>query len=255
MPRVKPIIRWPGGKTRLLDRILPRIPKHTCYVEPFMGGVAVLLAKRASEVEVVNDLNGDLVALYRNVQYHLPALLAEMDWMLNSRKNLREFITQPGLTEIQRAARWFVRNKVSFGANMQSYGVWKSRRPPAVCDENTQELLRRFHDRMAHVVVENLPYDHCMRTYDSPGTFFFVDPPYLHAKPKTYKGWNEEQMTGLRDQLAGLKGKWLLTVDDSRFNRQLFHGCRMKSVTHRNGCVNHANLPSANFSELIISPS
>ena len=111
--RVKPILKWPGGKTRLLPKILPLIPPHKCYCEPFAGGLAVLLAKERSEEEVVNDLNGTLVALYRNVQYHMPALLDEIEFALNARQNLHDYTKQPGLTEIQRAARWFVRNRIS----------------------------------------------------------------------------------------------------------------------------------------------
>src|ERR1700722_9405160 len=123
MKRIRPILRWPGGKSRLLKKILPLIPPHTCYCEPFAGGLAVLLAKERSPVEVVNDLNGDLVHLYRNAQYHLPALVQELEWILNSRKNLHDFIAQPGLTEIQRAARWLVRNNICFGGYTKDFGV------------------------------------------------------------------------------------------------------------------------------------
>lgn len=253
--RFKPIIRWPGGKSRLLDKILPRIPRHVCYCEPFMGGLAVLLAKERSRIEVVNDLNGDLVALYRNAQYHLPALLAEMEWTLNSRKNLFDFISQPGLTELQRAARWFVRNKISFGGGMTSFAVGRIGGGGAsVSQINAMEQLKKFHERMDKVSVENLPYDRCLKLYDAPTTFFFVDPPYLHARPKNYAGWNEDQMTGLRENLDGLEAGWLLTVDDSPFNRRLFKGCRIEAVQTRNGCVNHAYKPNATFGELIISP-
>jgi site-specific DNA-adenine methylase len=75
----KPILRWQGGKTRMLKQILPLLKPHACYVEPFFGGGAVLFAKERSSTEVINDLNGNLVALYRNLQFHLPALLGELD--------------------------------------------------------------------------------------------------------------------------------------------------------------------------------
>ena len=72
---IRPILRWPGRKTRMLKHRLPLIPEHVCYCEPFAGSLALLLAKPRSQVEIVNDMNGDLVALYRNLQYHLPELL------------------------------------------------------------------------------------------------------------------------------------------------------------------------------------
>lgn len=61
--QAKPILRWPGGKSRLLSNILPLIPEHICYAEPFAGGLAVLLAKPRSKVEVTNDANGTFVGL------------------------------------------------------------------------------------------------------------------------------------------------------------------------------------------------
>lgn len=253
--RVRPVISWAGGKSRLLDRILPRIPAHQTYCEPFAGGLAVLLAKAPSKVEIVNDLNGELVSLYRNIQYHLPALLAEMDWVVRSRKNFRDYATQPGLTEIQRSARWFLRNKMQFGTNPTSFGVRRTCPPPVLCGEHTQEQLGAFRMRMDRVTVENLPFDHCLRTYDSADTFFFIDPPYLHHKAGSYAGWDEAQMEVLHHQLMELRGKWLLTLDASDFNRRLFRGCRMEKVTSANGSVNRSARPGATFSELIISKS
>lgn len=63
----------------MLTHILPLIPTHICYCEPFAGGLAVLLAKQRSKVEVINDLNGDIVALYRCVQNHCDELLRVLD--------------------------------------------------------------------------------------------------------------------------------------------------------------------------------
>lgn len=252
MNRIRPILRWPGGKSRLLKKILPLLPRHTCYCEPFAGGLAVLLAKERSPVEAVNDLNGDLVYLYRNAQYHLPALLQEIEWTLNSRKNLHDFIAQPGLTEIQRAARWLVRNRISFGGNTKDYGVSRTGGGGSTSREGIAESLRAFNARMDRVAVEHLSYDHCLSLYDSKETFFFVDPPYVNSNPHVYEGWDEPKMIELKEKLFRLKGNWLLTINDSAFNRKLFKGCWVTAVQTRNGGVNHARLPQATFGELII---
>ena len=123
--RIKPAISWPGGKSRYLDRILPLIPKHTCYVEPFAGGLAVLLAKPRSSLEVINDLNGDLINFYRCVRFHADVLLTELEFVLNSRQEFHDFRSQPGLTDIQRAARWFFRY---FGSYLRALAcsVWST---------------------------------------------------------------------------------------------------------------------------------
>ena len=62
----QPIIPWIGGKRRLADRIFPLFPRHSCYVEPFAGGAALyFLRSTPAEVEVLNDVNGDLINLLR----------------------------------------------------------------------------------------------------------------------------------------------------------------------------------------------
>jgi DNA adenine methylase len=253
--RVKPIVRWPGGKSRLLQKIVPLIPKHTCYCEVFGGGIALLLAKERSRIEVINDLNGDLVTLYRQVQHHLPELLREISYVVSSRKNLREYGQQPGLTEIQRAARFLVRNKTSFNGDMISYAVGRKGGGAAMFSRKGHaELLGAAHERLDKVMVEHLSYERCMELYDARETFFFLDPPYLHAKIKNYRGWNEEEMAAFRKRVNRLKGEWIVTVDDSPFNRDLFRDCQVEAVQSHNRCVNTRKYPDKKFGELIITP-
>ena len=66
--KAKPIIAWMGGKRRLAKHILPLFPKHSCYIEPFAGGAALFFMKKPSEVEVLNDVNGELINMYRVVK-------------------------------------------------------------------------------------------------------------------------------------------------------------------------------------------
>lgn len=251
----KPILRWPGGKTRMLKKILPRIPQHVCYCEPFFGGGAVLFNKQRSSTEVINDLNGSLVALYRNLQYHLPALLGELEWLQSSRQNLHDFIAQPGLTELQRAARFLLVNRSSFGGNMHSFGVAKTRGGGVGFNhKQVGGLLKAAHERLDGVVVENLPYERCFANYDSADTFFFIDPPYLNAQTAAYKGWSEDQMRQFRRQVGKLKGNWIVTVDDSPLNRDLFSDCQVEAVETRNRLANGRTHAELKFGELIITP-
>lgn len=238
----------------MLKKLIPMLPEHVCYCEPFAGGLAVLLAKERSPVEVINDLNGDLIALYRNVQYHLPELEREIQYFVGSRQNMKEFIAQPGLTEIQRAARFLLKNRTSFAGNMKSFGVARTKGGGAAFDRHTNvQLLGAAHERLNGVVVENLPYDRCLELYDSKDTLFFLDPPYLNADPKAYRGWTEEEVTEFRDKLRAVRGKWIVTLDDSEFNRALFKGCKIEGVETHNGCVNQAKC-NQKFGEIIVTP-
>ena len=115
-----PIIPWIGGKRRLAKHILPMISQHTCYVEPFAGAAAILFLKPMSKVEVVNDINQDLISLYRVIQHHLDEFVRQFRWAITSRK-IYEWLqeTPPEtLTDIQRAARFFYLQKLSFGGKV-----------------------------------------------------------------------------------------------------------------------------------------
>lgn len=252
MNRTIPIVRWAGGKSRLLGKILPRIPRHRTYVEPFAGGLAVLLAKPRSPVEVINDLNGDLVSLYRCAQWHLDALWAEVEFMLMSRRNVADLVAQPGLTELQRAARFLVLNRASFGGNGKTFAVSKASPPPSRA--NVAQLLRDLNARLDKVAIENSPYERILALYDSPETCFFLDPPYLASTASHYAGWDQVQMQTFADRVLALRGAWVVTVDDSEFTRHAFRGCQITPIRTQNGAVNRAKCPDATFGELIIQP-
>lgn len=252
--RTKPILRWPGGKSRHLDLILPAIKPHTCYVEPFAGGLAVLLAKERSPVEVVNDSNRDIVALYRCAQFHLEALLKEMEWQLAARANFADFPENRGLTDLQRAARFLVANLTSFGGGGTSFGVTKTRGGGIGLDrERIVKRLMALRARLDKVAVECLDWERCVRLYDSPETFFFLDPPYLNADIRAYAGWNEDQMRHLTQVLASVKGQWLLTVDGSAFCQRTFARWNCRLVKTRNGSVNQRLVKRATFPELFVT--
>ena len=116
-----PIIPWMGGKRRLADRLIPLFPPHECYVEVFAGGAALYFMRpQAAPVEVLNDINGDLVTLYRVVQNHLEEFVRQFKWALSSRQVFEwQKMTRPEtLTDIQRAARFFYLQHHAFGGKV-----------------------------------------------------------------------------------------------------------------------------------------
>jgi DNA adenine methylase len=255
-PRVKPIVRWPGGKSRLLKKILPMIPPHELYGEVFGGGLATFFAKERSPLEIVNDVNGDLVALYLNVQRHLPEVLRQVESFISSRQLFYEFGKQRGLTEIERAGRFLLRNRISFGGGGDSFGVTKTANGGGAqfTREKVKALLEAAHERLNGVIIENLPYDRFLKLYDKPEAFFFFDPPYINAPTGAYDGWTEKDAVEFRKNLRRLKANWLVTINDCELTRDLFADCKVESVVSKNGCVNNALKPKATFGELIITP-
>ncbi|KDD52297.1 D12 class N6 adenine-specific DNA methyltransferase [Bordetella bronchiseptica RB630] len=175
-----PIIPWIGGKRRLADRLLPYFPSHQCYVEPFAGGAAMFFLRPVpADVEVLNDVNGELVNLYRVVKHHLEEFVRQFKWALSSRQVFKWLQVTPEetLTDIQRAARFFYLQHSAFGGRVdgQTYGV-ATTAPPGLNLLRIEENLSTAHLRLASAYIENLPWQDCIRRYDRSHTFFFMDP-------------------------------------------------------------------------------
>jgi len=121
MYAAQPIVPWIGGKRRLVPEILPLFPEHVCYVELFAGAAAVFFNKQPSRAEILNDINGDLINLYRVVSHHLEEFVRQFKWALSSRQIFEwHKMTRPEtLTDIQRAARFYYLQQLSFGAEAE----------------------------------------------------------------------------------------------------------------------------------------
>ena len=254
---MKPGVIRAGGKSRLVDRLLPYVPKksdHDCYCEPFAGGLALLLAKERSPVEVLNDLDGDLVTFYRCVRFHAEPLCTELEFVLNSRQEFMDFKRQPGLTDIQKAARWFFRNKVSFGGGMDSFGVACSSGGGAASSrESRMEDVRRLSVRLDRTIIENVTWEKCLELYDRPRTFFFCDPPYTECGKTAYAAWQESDVMKFRERLSRVKGRWMVTLNDCESNRRIFAGCDIETVERALGIAGKAGAGRV-YREIIIRP-
>jgi DNA adenine methylase len=222
----KPIIPWPGGKRRLLPQILPLLDAapHTCYCEPFAGGAAVLFARDPAKVEVLNDIDGELVRLYRVVAHHLDEFIRQFRWALTSREMFKwaQLQVPETLTDIQRAARFYYLQRLAFGGKVagRTFGTAVAS-PKSINLLRIEEELSAAHLRLHRVVIEHLPWRQCIERYDRPETMFFVDPPYWQTEGYGVPfGW--EQYEALAGVLRTLKGKAILTINDHPDIRRLF---------------------------------
>lgn len=251
----QPVVAWQGGKRWLTKELIPLIPQHKMYVELFCGGGALLCAKKPSSAEVINDKNSELVNLYRCVKFHMPELHRELDWCLNSREEFGDFIEQRGLTDIQRAARWFLRMKNGFGGAPDHFGRGRMGGGAAFSSKQGRlALLKAFNARLDKVVIENLDWEECINLYDSKQAVFFCDPPYTTGKAE-YGAWDIDDLADFRERgLDQMKGTWILTIDDTAANRGLFRDCHIKKVKRSNGISRKAGESPSIYHELIIRP-
>ncbi|MFI8609521.1 DNA adenine methylase [Pseudomonas sp. NPDC077649] len=231
--QAQPIIPWIGGKRRLADRIFPLFPRHSCYVEPFAGGAALYFLRPVpAEVEVLNDINGDLVNLYRVVQHHLEEFVRQFKWALSSRqvfKWLQE--TRPEtLTDIQRAARFYYLQQSAFGGRVdgQSYGT-ATTQPPGLNLLRIEEALSAAHLRLSNTYIEHLSWAECIRRYDRPHTLFYCDPPYWQTEGYGVP-FGFEQYEEMAELIGKIKGKAIISLNDHPDIRRVFSRYHIEST-------------------------
>jgi DNA adenine methylase len=226
VPTTKTLFPWPGGKTRLLPHLLPLLSTnpHTCYVEAFAGGAALLFAREPAKVEVINDMHGELVRLYRVVANHLDEFVRQFRWALTSREMFRWAKLQhvDTLTDIQRAARFFYLQRLAFGGKVtgQTFGT-ASTSPKRINLLRLEEDLSAAHLRLHGVVVEQLTWQACLAKYDAPHTLFLLDPPYWETEGYG-TDFGFEQYEELAERMAALKGRAILTINDHPEMRRVF---------------------------------
>ncbi|KAA8734902.1 DNA adenine methylase [Acinetobacter qingfengensis] len=224
---------WLGGKSQLARTIIEMMPEHQTYVEVFGGAGWVLFKKTPSPVELINDINDDLVNLYRILKYHFDAFLTEFELQLFSRTIFNDLKhAKEGLTDIQRAAKFYYLLRAAFGCQLDgTFTYSKDRSNRMRLGERLREHLQSIHERLQNVIVENAGYDYVIKRMDAPGTLFYLDPPYWDCENVYGKGiWSKQDFYALKETLDQIQGKFILSLNDVPEVRELF---KDYSMTHR----------------------
>ncbi len=221
-----------GGKRALAKRIIAIFPEHTTYVEAFAGGAQVFFRKEPSEVEVLNDLDGEIVIFFRVCQLHYEELLRYLRFILVSRRwfDLLKASNPATLTDVQRAARYLYLLKSSFAALPRRLDYKCSvTQPPGLNPTTLPQLIENAHKRLERVQIECLPYQDVLKRYDRPTTLFYLDPPYYGRKLYRFN-FEPADFKTLAEQLASIKGKFILSLNDVPEVRQLFRRFHFRRV-------------------------
>lgn len=245
------LIKRYGSKAMLVKQLVPMLRPHECYVEVFGGSLAVFLAKPRAKVNVINDIDQQLVTLFNVVKYHPQALRDEMAFMLNSRVQFTAHRDQPGVTDVQRAARFLHCNRLSFSGDNRSYGIAKK----AGCYggnltnwQSIQEVVQDLSHHLNGVAIECLLWQRIIKSYDREGGLFFLDPPYVDGNPSGYEPFTPEAMQALADAVRSLKADWLVTVGDTPAMRAMWSFGDQCTLTRKKG----GKQTSEDFHELVI---
>lgn len=250
-----PIIPWLGGKRRLADRLIPLFPKHECYVELFCGGAALYFLRPVqAPVEILNDINGELVNLYRVVQHHLEEFVRQFKWALSSRQVFKWLQdTRPEtMTDIQRAARFFYLQHHAFGGKVAGQNFGTATTSPTVNLLRIEESLSAAHLRLASgTTIENLPWSECLTRYDRPHTFFYADPPYWETEGYGVPfPWEEYER--FAEAMRTCKGRVMLSINDHPDIRRCFAGFSMHELDIKYSVANASGAPKTS-GELVIT--
>lgn len=148
-------LAYVGGKSKLAKQIISMIPKHKTYCEAFAGAGWVFFRKEPIRYEVLNDLDSNLVSFYRVLQNHLEEFLKQFKWLLSSREwfdDWKNQIETRGLTDIQKAARYYYLQRQCFGGKVKgrSFGVDPQSRP-RINLVRMEEELSEVHLRLFNV--------------------------------------------------------------------------------------------------------
>ncbi|MCB6182297.1 DNA adenine methylase [Leeia sp. TBRC 13508] len=253
MNQSHPIIPWIGGKRRLAKTILPMFPEHTCYVEPFCGAAALYFMKEPAKVEVINDINGELVNLYRVVKHHLEEFVRQFKWALSSRQLYKwlQITPEETLTDIQRAARFYYLQKLSFGGKVdgQTFGT-ATTSAPRLNLLRLEEDLSQAHLRLSRTFIEHLDWSKCIQKYDRPHTLFYCDPPYWDTEGYGVD-FAFENYIELARLAKSIQGKMIVSVNDIPEMRKVFAGLSVETCSI-NYTVGQGDLARSKRSELII---
>ena len=226
---VSPAAGYIGGKRNLATRLVNIIGKvdHDSYAEPFVGMGGIFLRRRTRpRAEAINDISGDVATFFRVLQEHYPYFIDMLRWRVTSRAEFERLRALPAdrLTDLQRAARFLYLQRLSFGGKVQGRGFGVDARNPARFNvAKLEPMLADIHERLAGVVIEQLGYGDFIRRYDRDGALFYLDPPYWGCETDYGQDvFSRADFNQLADQLGGIKGRFLLSINATPGARETF---------------------------------
>lgn len=250
----RPVLRYHGGKWKLAEWIIEHMPSHRIYCEPFAGAASVLMRKPRSYGEVYNDRWSTVVNVFRVLRDEATAaeLLRALELTPYARD---EFVGAYAECDgpVELARRTILRSFSGFGsastngAHATGFRANSNRSgtTPAQDWRNYPSNIPAFVERLRGVVIENRPAVEVITQQDSPGTLFYVDPPYPHSTRNLVRGnaayaveMTDDDHRGLADVLRSVRGMVLLSSYHSPLYEEIYSGwTRRERATHGDGAV------------------
>lgn len=227
--RYNQIMKYPGSKWKVAEWIVKHFPPHKVYCEPFFGSGGVFFTKMPSYIETINDLNGDIVNLFKVVRERPEELAAAIEMTPFARD---EYINCYEITgdDVERARRTLVRHHQSFGTTNSNLNTWRNSQTAnsprcAAVWKQLPKIILDVCGRLKDAQIENIDALTLIERYNDPETLLYLDPPYLQGTRK--RGMYKCEMTDKQhEELLGLvkqsKSKVCLSAyDNELYNEEL----------------------------------
>ena len=270
---LSPVLKWVGGKRQLLNDIIPMIPKNcSTYVEPFIGGGAVLFELQPKKA-IINDFNGELINVYTVIRDYPEELIKELQFHKENNTSeyfytVREYDRKPDffskMTSVQKAARVIYLNKTCYnglyrvnsaGQFNSPYGKYKN---PNIVNETVIRAMSKYFNEN-NIVIKNEDFKETLKGLRR-GAFVYLDPPYMPISSSssftgyTENGFNEDKQRELKELCDKLdkKGiKFLQSNSDCEFIRELYSSYRIKTIKAKRA-INSKGNSRGEINEILI---
>ncbi|UQN10301.1 DNA adenine methylase [Deinococcus sp. QL22] len=206
MSEFAPVLRWPGAKWRIAEWVCGHLPAHDCYVEPFFGSGAVFFNKEPSRVEVINDLDRNVVTLFRVLREQgaaLAGMLSVTPWAEGEYRDAHAKLQQPDLTDLERARCLIVASWQQIGRRpLTVRSNWRFRdvagQSPVTAWQILPERVLQAAARLKDAQISEMPAVKLIAQTQGKDVLLYVDPPYL-SEIRSSSRLYEHEMRG-RDQ-------------------------------------------------------
>jgi len=262
--KIKSPLRYPGGKTRAIKYINPLVPKYSEYREPFVGGGSVfahLKQKFSSNSYWINDLNYDLYLFWKYARDNNKKLVTEVRRIKKEYTDGRKlFEYYKGkwneFSELDRAVRFFVLNRITFSGTIDSGGYSKQSFEQRFT-ESSIDRLAKLGKLLKDTRITNLDYEQVVM---EPGenVFIFLDPPYFSTTSSRLYGKNGDLHTNFNHKrfasvMRNCRHKWLITYDDCKEIRNLFSFAEILPWSLQYGMNNYCQESADKGKELFVT--
>lgn len=232
----------------MLPYIIPMIPDHRVYVEPFAGGAALFWGKKPSKIEVLGDINGEVSNFYRVMKLDFHALCQEIESTLHCEftfNKAKSIYKNPSeYSDLERAWAFWVCANMSFGGEVGGSFQWvrhfSDNWHPAVFISNRRKEFQYYESRLDQVTIRTIKAEELIPKIDGIDVFYYLDPPYINARQGHYSGYSEDDYISLLNSIEGIKGHFILSSYPNEILTEyaLRNGWKQKEIDMYRGVQN-----------------